>query len=233
LTVDLLLISTLNSLFGVAVGMLAALSPDLFGFFLILGQFAITMGYSIVTEWYLSGQTYGKRLCRIRVVDSHGFPLTFQQVLLRSILRVIDMLPAFYLVGMVSCMVTRKFQRLGDIAAGTIVISTTRSTFDPGTGVGFSKYNSLKALPHVVAYLRHTITPQKASVAMLALSRRDQLSSEARPAVFKEIADDFRGGRDLPQDLLADIPDEVFVTNVVEVFHTTRQTMGPKKQDAP
>ncbi|EEG77970.1 RDD family protein [Dethiobacter alkaliphilus] len=84
--------------------------------------FAVMTGYFIFFETFWNGQTPGKRIIRIRVVQSDGSAVTFVKVLIRNIIRIIDQLPFSYAIGMISVFVTKSSQRLGDMAAGTIVV---------------------------------------------------------------------------------------------------------------
>jgi uncharacterized RDD family membrane protein YckC len=71
-----------------------------------------------------TGQTIGKRLVGIVVVDLEGDPIGYREALVRTLLRVVDFLPTLYIVGLVLILVTDRWQRLGDIAAGTVVVRT-------------------------------------------------------------------------------------------------------------
>ena len=68
------------------------------------------------------GQTPGKRMFALRVISHDGTPATSGQILLRNILRLVDFLPAGYFIGVVSMFLTGHGQRVGDLAAGTVVI---------------------------------------------------------------------------------------------------------------
>ncbi len=68
-----------------------------------------------------SGQTLGKKVVGIRVVALDG-ELTMGKVAIRTVLRIVDGLPAFYLLGLIVVAVSRQNQRIGDMAAGTVVI---------------------------------------------------------------------------------------------------------------
>lgn len=84
--------------------------------------FALYNGYFVFFEWLLNGQTPGKRLLHVRVIKEGGYALRFVDTLLRNLLRTIDFIPAFYGVGLVSLLLTRHCQRLGDLVAGTLVV---------------------------------------------------------------------------------------------------------------
>ena len=84
--------------------------------------FALYNGYFILFEWLWNGQTPGKRLLHVQVIREGGYALRFFDTLLRNLLRVVDFLPLFYGVGLVSLLLTNRSQRLGDVVAGTLVV---------------------------------------------------------------------------------------------------------------
>jgi len=89
---------------------------------LVLAGFALYYGYFAAFETWWSGQTPGKRAVGIRVIVATGRPLGAVDAVLRNVLRIVDQLPFMYAVGLVSIFVTERNQRLGDLAAGTVVI---------------------------------------------------------------------------------------------------------------
>jgi hypothetical protein len=96
------------------------------GFFLII-LFVVEWLYPVLFELLARGQTPGKRLLGIAVVNDDLSPVTLGTSLIRNLLRTIDFLPMFYLAGIVTMLSNRRFQRLGDLAAGTQVISISKS----------------------------------------------------------------------------------------------------------
>ena len=107
----------LLSLAGVAIGSRVA------GGLMLLAWFLMDWLYPVVFEAGKRGATPGKRLLGLRVVQASGSPITFGQALVRNFLRFIDSMPFFtYGFGVTSCLASRRFQRLGDLAAGTVVI---------------------------------------------------------------------------------------------------------------
>lgn len=88
------------------------------------GSFLLFLGlmllYYFATE-VASGQTLGKRALGIRVVRTDGSPASAGAIAGRTALRLIDQLPAFYLLGLIVALVTKRKQRIGDLAAGTVV----------------------------------------------------------------------------------------------------------------
>jgi len=80
---------------GTALGFLGLISFDFARAFTVLAYFVIQIGYGIVMEWFWRGQTLGKRLLRLRVIDSQGLRLQFSQIVIRNLLRFVDMLRCF------------------------------------------------------------------------------------------------------------------------------------------
>ena len=112
---------------------LGSVNPDWAAALQAILYFTISVGYGIALEWRWHGQTLGKRVMGLRVVDAQGLRLKLSQVVLRNLLRLVDMLPVAYLVGGLASVCSRNCQRLGDLAAGTIV-ARERSLARPGSG---------------------------------------------------------------------------------------------------
>lgn len=89
----------------------------------VVAQFAVIWGYYVLFEGLRDGQTPGKRQLGLRVVQDGGYSVSLAASAMRNIVRVIDMQPALtYGVGIVSAVATKSGKRLGDLAAGTIVV---------------------------------------------------------------------------------------------------------------
>ena len=89
---------------------------------LVLGSFLLVNGYFLFFEGLWSGQTPGKRVARLRAVGDAGQPITFEQALTRNIVRNLDFLPFGYGIGLVALFANGRGKRLGDLAAGTVVV---------------------------------------------------------------------------------------------------------------
>jgi uncharacterized RDD family membrane protein YckC len=102
---------------GVAIGDRVA------GGMILLGWFLMDWLYPVVFEAGKRGATPGKQAMGLRVVQTTGSPITLGQAVVRNFLRFIDGMPMFtYGFGLTSCLASKRFQRLGDLAAGTVVI---------------------------------------------------------------------------------------------------------------
>src|SRR5690348_15344953 len=84
--------------------------------------FLVVFAYDVAFEVLNNGRTIGKVAAGIRVVGESGEPVRFLASAIRNIVRIVDFLPVFYLVGTISIVSTQHDQRLGDLAAGTVVV---------------------------------------------------------------------------------------------------------------
>jgi uncharacterized RDD family membrane protein YckC len=99
------------------------------GSFLVVILIALTFGelvYFSLWESLTRGLTPGKYVMRLRVVGPNGQPIDFKTAVLRNLLRIVDVLPASYCVGLIAIILSKRSQRLGDVAAGSLVIRTDR-----------------------------------------------------------------------------------------------------------
>ncbi len=206
----------------VLINLLGMISSDVSMAFATLVFFVIRTGYAIAMEWFWQGQTVGKRVFGLRVMDVNGLRLQPSQIIIRNLLRTVDSLPFLYLVGGITCLASRHGQRLGDLAANTIVIKSGRTaTPDLDLILERNRYNSLKIYPHMVARLRQQVTPEEAGLALQALMRRDQLRPDARVALFDEMAAHLKNKVAFPPEAAEGISNEQYVRNVVDVLFKT------------
>jgi uncharacterized RDD family membrane protein YckC len=122
--IDLLIVVLVEvaiAFFGFGAGAVSN-SGTVMGLVLIVFTFVNVFGYFWVSEALWSGQTIGKKAFRLRAVGDRGEPLTFMQAGIRNIVRIVDFLPYGYGVGMIVLFANGKGKRLGDLAAGTIVV---------------------------------------------------------------------------------------------------------------
>jgi uncharacterized RDD family membrane protein YckC len=203
----------------VLINLLGILGPDFSSAAAIVVFFLIRTGYAMILEWFWTGQTVGKRVLRLRVMDVTGLQLQPSQIIMRNLLRAVDSLPLFYLVGGVICLVNRHGQRLGDLAAGTIVVKSL-PPLEPDLDriLDSNRYNSLYSYPHLVARMRQHVVPEEAGIALSALIRRDELLPEARIALFEKIASHFKSKVEFPQGALDGVSDEQYVRNIVDLL---------------
>ncbi|QGH33028.1 RDD family protein [Gracilibacillus salitolerans] len=111
-----------NSLSDLFLGHLESVMLAIIIIIILLLQF----GYFIFFEYFWGGRTIGKRLLGIRVVQENGHNITLLSSIIRNFVRVIDMLPSAYAVGIILIFFHSKHKRLGDMTAGTIVVHERR-----------------------------------------------------------------------------------------------------------
>jgi len=149
----------------------------------ILVELAIYFGYYIVFEGFWQGQTPGKRLAQIRVIEQNGQPAGWSSVFIRNLVRVIDMGVA--LMGLIVMLVDRNERRLGDLAAGTLVIRERFSEKAPHIELAANR--TVDGLVDV-----GRLRPQEYDLLVSFLERREQMSSAYRPLLAKKLETYFR-----------------------------------------
>jgi uncharacterized RDD family membrane protein YckC len=139
--------------------------------------FAVFWGYDVAFEVLASGRTPGKRWNGIRVVRTGGQPIGFLASATRNLVRLIDFLPSFYLVGIVSILVTRRNQRLGDLVAGSVVVREERAGIVSPT----TRPVLPTALPdHLPGLDVSAVTAEEIATVRSFLERRHEIAPDAR-----------------------------------------------------
>lgn len=218
--IDFFCLSALFKFANMVISIFGMINSDFSQAIGIVAFFVMNIGYAIALEWILNGQTIGKRLFGLRVMDNRGFRLRPSQIIIRNLLRAVDSLPICYLLGGVVCLVSRNAQRLGDIAANTIVVKQFKS-IEPGMARIFEqkRYNSLREYPHLVARLRQKVGPKEAHLAFEALLRRDELTPDNRIDLFSTMARYFKQKVIFPEAATDGISDEHYIRGVVDVLY--------------
>ncbi|MBX2797676.1 MAG: RDD family protein [Myxococcales bacterium] len=127
--VDLALSAFLAMLLAITVASMASV-PGLGGVgmgVMLLGLFVLQWLYGVVLETAMSGRTPGKLLLNLRVVRSDGSPARFPDFLLRNLVRFVDFLPMGFGIGVAVMTFDGKLRRLGDLVAGTVVVTEEKS----------------------------------------------------------------------------------------------------------
>ncbi|MGB1220410.1 MAG: RDD family protein [Alcanivoracaceae bacterium] len=106
----------------IAAAIVLGLFKSISGGLMLILIFLLEWFYPVLFELFMHGQTPGKRTMGLAVVHSDGSPVTANGSIVRNLLRTADMFPVFYLAGFLSMLVSQRFQRLGDLAADTLVI---------------------------------------------------------------------------------------------------------------
>lgn len=113
----------IQAVIGLGLGLIvAAAGTEGSAVVVIVIAFLLVWGYYPLWEGLWGGRTPGKRAQRLRVVQLDGQPATWGPILVRNVVRLVDFLPMWYVIGTITMIVTPRSQRLGDLAARTVVI---------------------------------------------------------------------------------------------------------------
>jgi uncharacterized RDD family membrane protein YckC len=169
---------------------------------LVALAFVLYYGYFAAFEALWSGQTPGKRAIGLRVISVSGQPITTFDAILRNLLRIVDQLPGIYAVGVLSIFFTSRNQRLGDLAAGTVVVHERIA----------SGAVMPQAEPSATRLGAARLTPEEFEVVETFLSRRDDLPNFLRMRTAGQLAARIRERLEIPSALHRN--DEELIENV-------------------
>lgn len=162
---------------------------------ILVAWFFLDWGYGATLEALFNGRTLGKRVMGIRVVSDQGVPITGSQAVLRNLVGAVDgLIPFFYLTGLTAMMSNSKFQRLGDLAAGTMVVVEERRR---RSGVLRIKDPSVDALLPWLP-LRVAVGPELARALSDYVERRDRFPTGLREEMAAPLARPLRERYALP-----------------------------------
>ncbi len=144
--------------------------------------FLIFWGYYIFFEMVWNGQSPGKRKLGLRVIRTDGSPITFTESLIRNFIRLVDFLPAYYGIGVMTMFIHKQTRRLGDLAAGTLVVHDRKVTLDSLGRTTNWELESWTSFPRPAAggqYPVERLSAQDLQVVESFLLRRKQLANRA------------------------------------------------------
>lgn len=159
-----------------------------------IGIFVVSLLYPVLFETFDDGRSPGKRLAGLRVVNLDGTRITFLTSAVRNALRVIDALPGTFTVGIVAIVMTARHQRVGDLAAGTIVVRHEKVATRPATGPApIDPFARLTLPPGATTWDVSAITTDELAAVRSFLERRLDLTPPARIQVATELASRLAG----------------------------------------
>jgi uncharacterized RDD family membrane protein YckC len=161
--------------------------------------FLLNWGYFTLFEAFWNGRTPGKRVARIRVIQRSGRAIGLFESMARNLIRYVDQLPFFYAVGVISMFVTKQHQRLGDLAAGTLVVRDREIETPLWGDSGSRTFTAQLYTASAPAPEAHSlVTVSSAGIAKLSstdlevlegfFARRLDMSMETREALARRIA---------------------------------------------
>ena len=157
---------------------------------LVLIGFTIFYGYFAIFEALWNGQTPGKRFVGLRVITLSGRPIAPADSIIRNLLRIVDQLPGIYAVGIVSIFLTARHQRLGDLAAGTVVVHER----------SLQHRDQPSLIPAGAPLGAHRLQAGEVEAMETFLKRRDDLPEWRRHATARELARHLRARLEIPVD---------------------------------
>jgi uncharacterized RDD family membrane protein YckC len=173
-------------------------------------------GYYIFFEIQWNGKSPGKRIVGLQVIRNDGTSITLTESLIRNLIRLVDFLPANYAIGVLTMFIDAQSRRLGDMAAGTLVIleqsKVTLESLEKATRIEF---------PHVPQTLTATwpinrLNGEDLELIERFLQRREQLSN--RSALAMQILNVILEKMDLPKDQVLYIQAEAALLEIAAVL---------------
>lgn len=153
---------------------------DAFAVILLLVIFMIQFGYFLLFEIFLNGRTPGKIVFHLRVIKDNGYPLSPLDAIIRNVIRIIDFFPFAYGIGIIVMFLNKRAKRLGDLAAGTLVVKMRDEI----------RLQHLTSTAHAPANLDANLSAdsrrldeQDIELAESFLKRRSEMSNSAEMAV--------------------------------------------------
>ncbi len=154
----------------------------------ILALFLIFWGYHIFFEMLWNGQTPGKRAAGVRILKDGGYPIGFLDSVVRNLLRPIDFLPFSYGVGAIVVLCNSKCKRIGDFAAGTIVVKERRVEMPHSLASQNAKiYGDIIIGGQKLTNI-HQLSEPEFNVVRQFMTRRHAIQKNARANLAKKIA---------------------------------------------
>ncbi|MEM9400989.1 MAG: RDD family protein [Pseudomonadota bacterium] len=156
---------------------------------LLINAFAVLWLYNVLFEVFMNGATPGKRVLNLRVVNADGTPVGWSGSVVRNLIRPVDALPGVYTIGLLSVLFTANLQRLGDLAANTVVVFTSRQARS-GDFVGFTpKPVNIPLSPDE----QNAIVSYGERAPVLNKDRADELATIVAPLLNEADTDDLVG----------------------------------------
>jgi uncharacterized RDD family membrane protein YckC len=182
---DAVIVLMVTSAVLIGLNLAMAFFPGFASALSMVVYFLVDWGYAIALETAWSGQTVGKRVMNLRVIQESGVRIGFYHAALRNLARPVDRLPILYLVGGITALVSRSHQRLGDMLAGTIVVRERRLKVP--SALGTTGQEELLADPLFVSRVKKLSTEER-EVLLSAALRREELGLEARLQLFAALS---------------------------------------------
>ncbi|HEY3416562.1 MAG TPA: RDD family protein [Armatimonadota bacterium] len=160
----------------------------------ILVFFLVMWGYHVLFEALWNGQTPGKRWLGLRVIKDGGYPVDFRAAVIRNLVRAVDILPALpglpsYGLAFVAVLASAHYKRLGDMAAGTLVVRHGREEVNATRNPGFGKAVVFRLLDTAFLSQLFRLSREEYRMVQHYLERRNDLPSALRGEFARRLAE--------------------------------------------
>jgi uncharacterized RDD family membrane protein YckC len=199
---------------------LGALSRNWLLALAVLAYGVIDLGYFLLFEAFWSGQTPGKRLQKLRVIRVDGQPIGWLESAIRNILRAVDLLAGIYPLGLIFIFLSSRSQRIGDMAAGTVVIMERRRRVP--TDRRRLRTSAGLEIQDIELHLS-TLDREEYRLMRSFLERREAMDPENRYQVAKQLSERLMERWALPAD--REIIYESFIEEVVGAYERSKKAL--------
>jgi uncharacterized RDD family membrane protein YckC len=175
-----LFVVILGALIGAGLATFGGLGPQWVFAIIVILLFLLNSSYFALFEIFWNGQTPGKRWAQVRVIKDNGRPIGAYEAIVRNAVRLIDWLPTFYAVGLLSIFLSRQSKRLGDFVAGTVVVHEK-------TLEGVRPYLETKIDESLPPIDTSQVTLEEVQLIETFLNRRDSLQPALRTLMALQI----------------------------------------------
>ncbi len=200
--IDMLLKFGILAVVGIILaifGLISSASENVVQGAMLIYGFLMEWFYGGLFEWWMNGQTPGKKSAGLRVVRTNGTPVDIKSAIGRNFLRTADMLPLFYTCGLISMLMTRRMQRLGDLVFDTMVIDERREWISRTGGLTANIEPLLRS-----ECPRRFNVPERTLAVIERLFESDRIISDARrEEISRPLSESLRrrlGYQDPPPD---------------------------------
>ena len=220
---------------GAIEGVLAGL-PNWFVAVLAVGIFLVYSLYFIIFELVLSGQTPGKRVVGLRVILENGYPLGIAAILIRNLVRLIDFFPFAYSLGFIVMLFNARSKRLGDLAAGTLVVKERKMNTANDLGTALRK---LEVMPveaalsptddmtgdNAITQLARKLSEQEVQMIESLLQRRHELVNAS--SLAQKVADAIAGRLQSPEleESVSHLNDYDFLQRLAQAYRNRQKSI--------
>lgn len=175
--IDNLIFFGVMTVLGILTSFLGELGMGIYYVFL----FFLYWFYPVFFEVLFNGSTPGKKAMNVRVLHIDGTPVSWAASINRNLLRTVDFLPLFYAIGFISMLLNNRFQRLGDVVAGTMVVYNPNQIVLPE----IAEANAIAPAYPLAAEEQRAILNFAERLDNLSTERSDELASLTGPLLEK------------------------------------------------